>query len=196
MLGGAAAATEDLDEFFAELNAGPRSRHAFLGNEPSALTPWIYNWLGRPDKGQAVVRNAILTLFGDSPTGYPGNEDVGQMSAWYVFGALGLYPAIPGVDALALGSPLFRRTVLRLPGRTIILHAPNADRDHLYVRGLESNGSPYTKTWISAADLGDGATLTYDLSPIPTGSWGTACADAPPSFSPDAPEPRCPASSS
>ncbi len=115
-LGGRRAAAERLDRHLAKLNDGPRSANAFLGNEPQLGVPWLYDWLGQPWKTQRVVRQALLTLFDDSPTGYPGNDDLGTMSAWYVFGALGLYPAVPGSDVLALASPLFPETVIHLAG--------------------------------------------------------------------------------
>src|SRR5207244_9782502 len=92
------------------------SPHAFLGNEPNSNAPWLYDWVGQPWKTQEIMRRAILGLFKSSAGGYPGNDDLGQMSAWYVFGALGLYPAVPGTDVLALGSPLFRRATVHLRG--------------------------------------------------------------------------------
>jgi predicted alpha-1,2-mannosidase len=183
-LGGPAAATERLDAFFTELNAGPTSPFAFLGNEPTAQTPWIYDWLGAPYKTQDIVRRAILTLFDATPGGYPGNDDAGQMSSWYVFGALGLYPAIPGVDVLALASPLFRQTELHLAGGTVTIVAPNARRGRPYVRGLLVNGAPHDRPWIRFADVAAGAELTYDLSDRPEPSWGSAPTTAPPSFPP------------
>jgi predicted alpha-1,2-mannosidase len=183
-LGGPAAATARLDAFFTELNAGPTSPFAFLGNEPTAQTPWIYDWLGAPYKTQDIVRRAILTLFDATPGGYPGNDDAGQMSSWYVFGALGLYPAIPGVDVLALASPLFRQAELHLAGGTVTIVAPNARRGRPYVRGLVVNGSPHDLPWIRFADVAAGAELTYDLSDRPEPSWGSAPTAAPPSFPP------------
>ena len=77
--------------------------------------PWLYDWTRRPYGTQEAVRRAILTLYNTSPSGYPGNDDLGTMSAWYVFGALGLYPEVPGVGLLAIGSPLFPRAVISLP---------------------------------------------------------------------------------
>src|SRR6266480_4944740 len=76
----------------------------------------LCEWLGQPYKTQDIVRRAILSLFNSSPGGYPGNDDLGQMSAWYVFGALGIYPAVPGTGVLALGSPLFPKATLHLAG--------------------------------------------------------------------------------
>ena len=88
---------------------GTHTDHALLGNEPTLQTPWLYDWTQRPYRTQAAVRRALLGLYSTAPDGYPGNDDLGTLSAWYVFGALGLYPEVPGVGVLALGSPLFGR---------------------------------------------------------------------------------------
>jgi predicted alpha-1,2-mannosidase len=181
-LGGRSATTDRLDVFFTDLNAGPTSPFAFLSNEPNALTPWIYDWLGAPHKTQDLVRRALLTLFDDSPAGYAGNDDVGQMSAWYVLGALGLYPLIPGDDVLALASPLFRKTEIHLPGGTVTISAPNARSGRPYLRSLTINAAPVNRPWIRFSDIAAGATLTYDLAPTPDLAWGSANGDAPPSF--------------
>ncbi|HEY8583081.1 MAG TPA: GH92 family glycosyl hydrolase, partial [Capillimicrobium sp.] len=117
-LGGRREALRRLDRFFAELNDGPSSVHAFLGNEPTLHTPYLYDWLGRPERGAAAVRRALLGLYEPTPGGYPGNDDLGSMSAWWVFGALGLHPTVPGTDVLTLGSPLFERARVELAGGT------------------------------------------------------------------------------
>jgi predicted alpha-1,2-mannosidase len=183
-VGGRVAATERLDAFFTELNAGPTSRFAFLGNEPSFHTPWIYGWLGAPEKSQAVVRRALLTLFDAAPTGYPGNDDMGQMSAWYVLGALGLSPVIPGTDVLALGTPLFPRVDVRRPRGTITIVGRGAGRSRPYVHALRVDGRAHRRPWIAFADLARGARLAFTLGATP-GTWGTAPGDAPPSFPPE-----------
>src|SRR5207244_5804012 len=142
-LGGRAAAVARLDAFFAELNAGPSSAHAFLGNEPDSNAPWLYDWIGQPYKTQDIMRRAIVGMFDASPSGYPGNDDLGQMSAWYVFGVLGLYPAVPGTDVLALGSPLFRKATVHLPGGDLSVTAPAAARDTPFVQRLAVDGTAY-----------------------------------------------------
>jgi predicted alpha-1,2-mannosidase len=182
--GGRAAAAARLDEFFTELNAGPEAPYAYLGNEPCALTPWIFDWLGEPARTQATVRRAILELFNDSPSGYAGNDDLGQMSSWYVFGALGLYPAIPGTDVLALGSPLFEEAVLDLRDGTVTILGRGAGRENPYVQGVTLNGREHTRPWLRFRDLRRGAMLVFDLGPSPT-DWGSAPVDVPPSFAPD-----------
>jgi predicted alpha-1,2-mannosidase len=186
-MGGTAAAAQRLDEHFTQLNAGPQSVYAFLGNEPEALTAWLYDWLGRPERTQQVVRRALLEIFGSGPSGYPGNDDLGQMSAWWVFGALGLYPAIPGTDVLAIGSPLFPEATLEAGGRRIHIVAPDAARDRPYVKHLSVGGARHDRPWIRLTELGDDATLAFDLGDAPGTGWATDPASAPPSFGdPDA----------
>ncbi len=185
LLGGPAAATARLDEFFRFLNAGDEEPYAYLANEPCALTPWLYAWLGQPAKTQDTVRRAMLELFDDSPAGYAGNDDLGQMSAWYVFGALGLYPAIPGTDVLAIGSPLFRRARLDWGGGTLTIVGRGARRDRPYVRRLVVDGQAHDRPWLRARDLRRDATLRFELAAAPT-AWATRPDGAPPSFPPDA----------
>jgi predicted alpha-1,2-mannosidase len=185
VLGGRSATTQRLDEFFTELNAGPEAPFAFLGNEPNAMTPWIYDWLGQPFRTQELVRRAILALYNDSPSGYPGNDDAGQMSAWYLFGALGFYPAIPGTDVLALGSPLFPEVSLQLPGGTLTIVSNMAKRDHPYVQRLTVNGVEHTRPWIRFRDVRNGGNLVFDLAVSPDATWGSQPDDSPPSFGPD-----------
>ena len=114
-LGGRAAARRKLDAFFGRLNAGVNSEHAFLGNEPTLFTPYLYDWLGRPSSGARVMRRAMSSLYRATPGGFPGNDDGGAMSAWWVFGALGLSPTVPGTGVMTLSSPLFTRAAEARP---------------------------------------------------------------------------------
>ncbi len=185
-LGGRKAAAARLDAFFAELNAGYSSPHAFLGNEPNSNAPWLYDWVGQPYKAQDVMRRAILGLFDSTPGGYPGNDDLGQMSAWYVFGALGLYPAVPGSDVLALGSPLFPKVTLRLRHGRLSITAPRAARDAPYVQRLRLNRRSWRKPWLHLARVAHGGRLAFALARTPNRRWGSRASAAPPSFGPGA----------
>jgi predicted alpha-1,2-mannosidase len=180
-LGGRKAALARLDDFFTELNAGPGSPYAFLGNEPTLQTPWIYNWLGRPDKAQSIVRRAQLGLYGPGPGGLPGNDDGGTMSAWFVLSALGLSPVIPGTDVMPLGSPLFSKATLRLARGKVKIRARNAARGRPYVRGLRVSGGKWKQPWIHLRRLRRGAHLDWSLGSKP-GRWGRAANLAPPSY--------------
>lgn len=184
-LGGADAARARLDRFFTELNAGAASDHAFLGNEPTLLTPLLYDWLGRPAAGAGIVRKALLGLYHPAPGGFPGNDDGGQMSAWYVLGALGLSPAVPGTGVLALSGPLFPHATLTLAGgRTVELTAPQAARGNPYINAVTVDGKPYNSTWLAFDRLTQSkhTRIAFTLSGSAAQSWGTGAQSPPPSY--------------
>jgi predicted alpha-1,2-mannosidase len=171
MLGGPASADERLTSLLGELNAGLHAPRAFLGNEPSLLAPWIHNWTGRPDKTQAVVRRALRSLFVGGPAGLPGNDDLGALSSWSVWAALGLYPAIPGVGGVTVATPLFPRATLALPGRRrLVIEARGRGP---YVRGLRLGRAQIDRAWVPWRRLARGGTLRFSLGGRPAG-WGTA----------------------
>ncbi len=184
-MGGRRIATARLDSFFTRLNAGDGGKDgwmAWMGNEPCLETPWIYCFLGRPYKTQATVRRVMTTLFSDKPDAYPGNDDLGEMSSWYVWGALGLYPGIPGDNVLVLGSPLFGKIVLHLKRGEVTIEARAASENAPYVRSLTVNGRRTDKPWIRFSDISRGGSLRFDLSAFPDKQWGSAPDDAPPSY--------------
>lgn len=178
-LGGRRASRIRLDRFFQRINAGPAGPHAFLGNEPTLTTPWLYTWLGRPYRAAAIVRRAMESLYSTRPGGYPGNDDLGSMSSWWVFGALGLYPAVPGTDLLTVGSPLFPRVVLRLRHGRVILRASGAGR---YLRSLSLDGHRRGAAWLHFARLRRGGRLAFRLAQRPVRGFGAR--HPPPSYSP------------
>jgi predicted alpha-1,2-mannosidase len=180
-LGGPAEATRRLDTFFDQLNAGPIEPHAWMGNEPSFGTPWVYAFAGAPSHSQAVVNRIRAELFAPTPGGLPGNDDLGATSAWYVWAALGLYPLIPGVGGFVLGSPLFPSVAVHT-GREQSVRILAQGGPGPYVRSLLLNGAGYARTWLPLDALADGATLHYTLSPRAE-AWGSGADDAPPSFS-------------
>jgi predicted alpha-1,2-mannosidase len=196
-LGGAPQAAGRLDYFLRTLNAsegGTNTDHALLGNEPNLNAPWLYNWLGQPYKTQAAVRRALGTLYGPGPAGYPGNDDLGTLSAWYVFGALGLYPEVPGVGLLAVSSPLFGSAAVRLPGGLLRINATGASGRARFIRAMSFDGNARTSPWIAFCELKGGGRLRYRLGRRPDLGWGAGAPDAPPSFGPQSPMPRneCP----
>jgi predicted alpha-1,2-mannosidase len=203
-IGGRAAAVTRLDRFLRTLNGGPgatHSDHALLGNEPNLNVPWLYDWAGEPYKTQAVVRRA-LRLYSTVPDGYPGNDDLGTLSSWYVLGALGLYPEIPGTDVLAIGSPLFAKATVRLAGgrRLRILASASRRSSHHgsprgkprivplalsrapYIQSMRFNDHPYERPWTTFCSLARGATLSYRLGARPVRAWGASSVALPPSF--------------
>jgi putative alpha-1,2-mannosidase len=192
LMGGKAKAAARLDYFLRDLNAGQggaRSDHALLGNEPTIQTPWLYDWMGRPYRTQEAVRRS-LGLYSPTPAGYPGNDDLGTLSAWYVFGALGLYPEIPGVGVLALSTPLFPSAEISFPhSRRALL---STSGHGTYVSSLAVGGQPHGRPWIGYCELAAGAHLHYRLSTRPNRSWGRAAAATPPSYGPRRKMPKKP----
>jgi predicted alpha-1,2-mannosidase len=188
VMGGNAKVVERLDTFFTELNAGAHKPYFWIGNEPVFAVPWAYDFAGAPWATQAVVRRAELELFSSQPNGEPGNEDLGATSAWYVFAALGAYPAIPAVGGMALNSPLFPSATIHLGnGKIFKIEGEGAAASNPYVQSLLVNGKPSEKTWIPYETLSQGATLQFKLGSTPNKEWGTRPEDAPPSFEEGAP---------
>ncbi|GAA1938243.1 GH92 family glycosyl hydrolase [Amycolatopsis minnesotensis] len=143
-------------------------------NQPSHHIPYLYNHAGAPSKAQAVIREVLARCYVGSEIGqgYPGDEDNGEMSAWYVFSALGLYPLAVGSPHYAIGSPLFEKATVHLEnGNDIVLTARGNNPGSVYVEDLRVNGKPHRSTTISHATLSAGAVLDFAMSPTPT-AWG------------------------
>jgi predicted alpha-1,2-mannosidase len=154
-----------------------------LGNEPSLDIPWEYDYVGAPYRTQRTVREIQDQIWTDSPSGLAGNDDLGEMSSWYVWSALGMYPETPGTADLALGSPLFTRAVVTLPsGRTLTIRADSAADDAPYVRSASWNGRPWNNAYAPARAITDGGTLDYTLGTEADPSWASSPAAAPPSY--------------
>lgn len=182
-IGGNDVVIKRLNDFFKELNAGSDRPYFFIGNEPVFAAPWAYDFSGEPYKTQAVVRRAMREMFSSGTGGLPGNDDLGAMSAWYVWAAIGLYPAIPGVGGFAINSPLFSETIIRREGgKEIRIIADGARADSPYVQTLRLDNQIYEKTWLPFDRVANGATLRFKLSDKPNVKWATAPDAAPPSF--------------
>jgi predicted alpha-1,2-mannosidase len=182
-LGGREAAADRLDRFTTELNAGPDEPLLWLGNEPGFGVPWLYNYVGQPWKTQETVDRVRRELFGPTPVGEPGNDDLGAMSSWYVWAALGLYPSTPGTAILTVNTPLFDRAEIALPaGKSIRISAPGASKGLKYINGLSVDGKPTDKTFLPDSILRTGGDVTFSLSATPNMAWGIAESSAPPSF--------------
>lgn len=183
VMGGNDQAVQRLDEHFAQLNAGPRSIFAFMGNEPELKTPWVYDFAGAPRRTQDVARQIILNLYNNSPGGMPGNDDGGAMGSYVVLSSIGLFPQIPGVAGFVVGSPLFNSITIQLAnGNVLQIDAPDASDDNRYVQSLTLNGLDYNSPWIPWDAVSAGANLIFSLSNSPNTDWGSDPAVAPPSF--------------
>lgn len=187
VLGGREASIARLDAFFrkpdggwAVTKSGPL--HAELDNEPSIAAPWLYNFLGQPWKTQETVRQAMRQIWTNTPEGMPGNDDLGQMSSWYVWSALGLYPVYPGRADLVIGSPLFPEVVIARPGAKIVVRARGASMDAPYVQSLRVDGKDSGASWLPADFVQQGGTLDFELGTTKNEQWGAQ--DVPPSHGP------------
>ena len=135
------------------------------GNEPSHHILYLYTMLGQPWKTADKVREVLTTLYHDRPDGLSGNEDVGQMSAWYVLSSLGMYEAEPAGGRYWFGSPLFDRAEVTVPGGVFTITAENNSAANKYIQRVWLNGQPYTKPWIGHADLMKGGELIFEMGP-------------------------------
>jgi predicted alpha-1,2-mannosidase len=186
-LGGTAAAVTRLDAFFHNpdgswnLTDTETGVHSDLTNEPSLNVPYLYNYVGQAYKTQQTVRQVLTTLWSTEPGGIPGNDDLGEMSSWYVFSALGLYPQVPSRGELVLTGPLFPVAfVERDRGRSILIRARQAATDAPYVQSLRVNGLPSNRAWLPESFVDRGGLLDFTLGTTPNPSWGAAA--APPSW--------------
>ena len=144
------------------------------GNEPSHHAAYLYAYLGRQWKTAELVRRICTELYHDSPDGLCGNEDCGQMSAWYVLSAMGFYPVCPGSGQYVIGSPLFDKVTIHLQnGKDIVINAKGQGRDNCYVHSLRLNGAPYDKAFITIEALKDGCTLDFEMSSKPDKEWAS-----------------------
>jgi len=173
-MGGTDAMTGRLQTFFSSLTGGWTSPSYTGANEVDLEAPWEFDFIGSPWNTQDVVRRIVTTLYTDGPGGIPGNDDLGAMSSWYVWAAMGLYPEVPGVAGLAVASPLFSEIDLHLPGGAVTtIQAPDADDDAPYVTSLAVNGAPVSTPWIPLSDVTEGSTIAFGLSTSPDTGWGT-----------------------
>ncbi|MEU3509308.1 lectin [Streptomyces longwoodensis] len=159
--------------------------YAWVGNEPSIELPWEYDYTGAPYKTQGTVRAIQNQIWSDTPSGLAdGNDDLGAMSAWYVWSALGMFPQTPGTADLALGSPVFPQAVVTLPsGRTLTVNGTGAADDAPYVQSATWNTDAWNNAYAPATALTSGGTLTYTLGTAPDTGWASGASAAPPSYS-------------
>lgn len=135
------------------------------GNEPSHHVTYLYALAGRPERTQELIREIFDTQYSPKPNGLCGNDDCGQMSAWYMFSAMGFYPVNPVSGEYVFGAPQLPEFVLHLAdGKTFTIKAEGLSEDNKYVKSITLNGEPYTKNFISHADIVKGGTLVYQMT--------------------------------
>ncbi|WPU94750.1 GH92 family glycosyl hydrolase [Mucilaginibacter sabulilitoris] len=180
--GGEQRFTRRLDEFF-QLKSGEEGPLADLtgligqyahGNEPSHHIAYLYNYVGQQWKTAEKVRFIMETMYKDSPDGIIGNEDCGQMSAWYVFSAMGLYPVYPASLRYAIGSPLIKKATLHLSEKDFTITARNNKPGNIFIKNILFNGKPYSKSYLTHADLMKGGHLQIIMDSHPNKKFGSA----------------------
>ncbi|MER7982740.1 lectin [Streptomyces sp. NPDC095817] len=168
--------------------------YAWVGNEPSIELPWEYDYTGQPYKTQGTVRAIQDQIWANTPAGLAdGNDDLGAMSAWYVWSALGMFPETPGTSDLALGSPLFTQAVVTLPsGKTLTINGNGAADNAPYVQSATWNGTAWNNAFAPTTAITAGGTLNYTLGTSANTSWASAASAAPPSYAGDTAAPASP----
>ncbi|WP_167608423.1 GH92 family glycosyl hydrolase [Maribellus sediminis] len=150
------------------------------GNEPSHHTTYMYAYAGTQWKTAEKVREICTTMYTDQPDGLCGNEDCGQMSAWYVLSSMGIYPVNPANGAYVFGSPLFDVAEIGLPqGKVFTIVAENNSHDNLYIQSVTLNGEPYTKSFITHKQIMAGGKLVFQMGNTPNKEFGQRSEDRP-----------------
>ncbi|RHO71727.1 glycoside hydrolase family 92 protein [Alistipes sp. AF48-12] len=153
------------------------------GNEPGHHTLYMYNYAGQPWKGQKRISDVIYTLYDTSPEGICGNDDTGQMSAWYVMSSMGFYPVTHGRGVYFIGTPIFGEMSVKHPNGVLTIRANGVSRENCYIQSVTLNGAPYSKNWLRHEDLfGGNATLAFEMGPEPNKNWGSSPEDLPQSM--------------
>ena len=153
------------------------------GNEPSHHIAYLYAYTGLQWKTAEKVRFIMKDMYHDKPDGIIGNEDCGQMSAWYVFSSLGFYPVFPASENYVIGSPLFDKATIQLfNNKKFTVESINNSAENIYIQRLELNGRSYTRSYISHSDIVNGGTLKIFMGKAPNKSFARATADRPYSF--------------
>lgn len=182
LMGGPRAFARKLDQMFAAESrttgreqvdiTGLIGQYAH-GNEPSHHVAYLYNYAGEPWKTQFRVRQIMDEFYKPSPDGLIGNEDCGQMSAWFVYSAAGFYPVTPGSTIYAIGSPLFPEVRFRLEnGKSFVVKARGVSDKNFYVQSATLNGKPYAKSYVEHNDVLSGGELVFQMGSQPNRMWG------------------------
>lgn len=185
LLGGDAAAVKKLDAMFDYDNSKLDYSHAediagligqyIHGNEPSHHVAYLYDYAGQPWRTQERLAQIVASQYKPTPDGLSGNDDLGQMSAWFVFTALGFYPVAPGSNQYAIGRPFVDRAILTLPnGKRLTISATGLSAANRYVGGVTLNGRALDRAYLTHDDVMAGGELRFAMQAIPNPSWATA----------------------
>lgn len=152
------------------------------GNEPSFHISYLYNYAGAPWSTQRRVLDIMKLWYSDGPMGLCGDDDIGSLSSWYTFSAMGFYPVCPGRPVYDIGSPLFESVTIRLPeDKHFTIRATEVSDHNKYIESARLNGAPLDRPWFTHAELMDGGTLELVMGPRPNKAWASAPEAAAPS---------------
>jgi predicted alpha-1,2-mannosidase len=194
LLGGRSNFAKRLDEFFTTpYNPKGICRDCtgvigqyVQGNQPDQQVAYYYDWAGQPWKTQELTRKILKSMYGSDEAGYafPGMDDQGSTSSWYVLSAMGFYPVDPSSQNYILGSPLFSDVTIHMGnGKDFEVVARNNSEKNIYIQSATMNGNPWNKPWFSHSDITNGGRLVLQMGPLPNKTWGAQPGAAPPSMS-------------
>ena len=189
LMGGKDAFAKKLDELFTTESKLTGREQADItgligqyahGNEPSHHLAYLYDYVNQPWKTQYRVRQIMDNFYTPQPDGLIGNEDCGQMSAWYILSAAGFYPVTPGSPIYAIGSPLFPEVQFKLEnGKQFVIKANGVSATNIYIQSATLNGLPYRKSFLTHRDLMTGGELVFKMAGQPNRQWGSGAGDLP-----------------
>ncbi|AOW18920.1 glycosyl hydrolase family 92 [Polaribacter vadi] len=182
LLGGKQQLENQLDELFAANDKTSGSHQVDItgligqyahGNEPSHHMAYLYDFVNKPAKTQEKIRQILTELYTNTPDGISGNEDCGQMSAWYIFSSLGFYPVTPGSNQYIIGSPLFQKASINLEnGKSFTIEAKNQSAENKYIKSVKLNGDNYEYSYLNHTAIMNGGNLVFEMTNQPS-TWGT-----------------------
>lgn len=188
LMGGKTAFENQLDKLFTAKQETSGRQQADItgligqyahGNEPSHHMAYLYNFVNKPAKTQEKVHQILNELYQNAPDGISGNEDCGQMSAWYVFSALGFYPVTPASNQYIIGTPLFEKATINLEdGKTFEIEAKNSSDENKYIASAKLNGKPLKRSFLYHSEIANGGKLVFKMTDTPS-KWTTKDTDIP-----------------
>lgn len=189
LMGGDEAFEKKLDEMFTTESGLSGRQQADItgligqyahGNEPSHHMAYLYNYVGRPDKTQKLARQIMDQLYGPGADGLCGNEDCGQMSAWFVFSAMGFYPVTPATVDYVIGSPLFNKiTIHQDNGKSFSIISEKNSSRNIFIQSARLDDKPYERSFITHNQIINGGNLEFNMGPEPSGEWGNSAENRP-----------------
>jgi predicted alpha-1,2-mannosidase len=189
LMGGKEKFIEKLDQLFTETSETSGREQADItgligqyahGNEPSHHMAYLYSYANAPWKTQEMAARIMKEMYSNQPDGYAGNEDCGQMSAWYVMSAMGFYPVTPSANQYVIGSPVFDKVTINLEnGKQFIIEANKVSDKNVYIQSATLNGVNYTKCYLNHEDIMKGGQLAFEMGDKPNKEWGSNDTDVP-----------------